>query len=277
LLCNGRPQDSAIVKGLNLNEAEPQTERMCDMSEEKQWAPYAPSATVLHVIGHYRQRDVPPKIALNDLIQIGVPASLAPRTLPTLEFLGLVNEKGQTTEAFKALRFANNDEFPGVLAGILQAAYKDIFDHVDPGTATLAAVTNAFFPYSPGGQRDRMVSLFLGLVAAAGLPVKALPKQMPRRPSVAKAPKISNNRLATVPRTVRLTVPSLGGGAAETAGDLVIGVTDEDLLALPADSFDRVWAVLGEIRLARARARAAASTPPVTPETEQGEETEGEV
>lgn len=243
------------------------------MADEKQWAPYAPAATVLHVIRHYRQRDVPNKVALTDLVQIGVTSSLAPRTMPALEFLGLVDAKGLTTEAFKALRFANDEEFPGVLAGVLQAAYKDIFDHVDPGTATLSAVTNAFFPYSPGGQRDRMVSLFLGLVAAAGLPVRELPKQMPRRETTAKPPKTSTSirPAVTTQRSRKSEIPAV---APPDPGDLVIGVTDSDLLALPPETFDRVWAVLGEIRLARARARAAATAPPATPDAEQTEETE---
>lgn len=247
------------------------------MTDEKQWAPYAPAATVLHVIRHYRQRDVPGKIALTDLIQIGVTSSLAPRTMPALEFLGLVDAKGLTTEAFKALRFANDEEFPGVLAGVLQAAYKDIFDHVDPGTATLSAVTNAFFPYSPGGQRDRMVSLFLGLVAAAGLPVRELPKQMPRREgSVSKPPKtivLSRPSGATTQHRTRMNdVP----GPQLPQGDLVFDVTDSDLLALPADTFERVWAALGELRLARARARSVSATTVATPETEQTEEQEDE-
>lgn len=152
------------------------------------WAPYAPAATVSHIIHHYRRRDVPDTLRVTDLIQIGVTQPLAPRCLTALTFLGLLDADGSTTEVFRALRMANDDEFAQVFHGVVHAAYKDIFDHVDPSEATLRAITNAFHPYSPGGQRSRMVSLFLGLCQEAGISVKEAPKQMPKRSGGSSAP-----------------------------------------------------------------------------------------
>src|ERR1700683_2909376 len=104
------------------------------MADSKQWAPYAPPSTVLHAIQHYRRRDIPPKIDVTDLIQIGVSDGLTTRTHATLIFLGLLDEKGNTTETFRSLRYANDDQFQQVFAGVIQNAYQDIFDHVDPAT-----------------------------------------------------------------------------------------------------------------------------------------------
>jgi hypothetical protein len=244
---------------------------MFDMADSKQWAPYAPPSTVLHVINHYRQRDVPGKVTPTDLIQIGVSASLAPRTMGALEFLGLIDEEeGTTTDAFRALRFANDEQFPSVLAGVLQGAYKDIFDHVDPGTATLAAITNAFFPYSPGGQRDRMVILFLGLVAAAGLPIKEAPKQMPRRTAAARPAKSPAPRAPGTPSNPTRADRRPHGGEAGgfTTGDVLMGVTEDDLATLSPEAFERVWGALGELALARARARADAAAAVVAAATQ---------
>lgn len=46
------------------------------MPTESRWMPYAPPATVLQVLHHYRQREVPEKLAPTNLIQIGVTESL---------------------------------------------------------------------------------------------------------------------------------------------------------------------------------------------------------
>jgi Family of unknown function (DUF5343) len=151
------------------------------MPSDSRWMPYAPPATVLQVLHHYRQREVPEKLLPGNLIQLGVPESLVPRTLSALQFLKLIEEDGLTTERFKALRFANDDDYKHVFGDILQAAYKEIFDFVNPAEASESAIRNAFHPFSPGGQRSRMITLFLGLCQEAGIPLKQTPKQSATR------------------------------------------------------------------------------------------------
>ncbi|MBU6430236.1 MAG: DUF5343 domain-containing protein, partial [Cyanobacteria bacterium REEB65] len=151
------------------------------MTTENRWMPYGPPATILQVLHFYRQREVPEKLGPVNLVQIGVSESLIPRTMGTLQFLKLVEEDGLTTERFKALRFANDNDYQHVFRDILQAAYKEIFDIVDPGEATEMQLRNAFHPFSPGGQRSRMITLFLGLCQEAGIALKQTPKQSATR------------------------------------------------------------------------------------------------
>mgnify|MGYP001572348370 CR=1 FL=1 len=123
-------------------------------------APYAPPATVLMVIRHFRNRDVPEQIEKVRFTQIGVTDGLLNRTWSAFQFLGLMLEDGTTTEAFRALRYADNTEYPTVFQGILRQTYADIFAVVQPEYATDADYERAYRPYSPGGQRGRMITQF---------------------------------------------------------------------------------------------------------------------
>ncbi len=238
------------------------------MADSKRWAPYAPPATVIHAIRHYRQRDVPPKITTTDLIQIGVTEALAPRTLGALEFLRLIGGDGETTDAFRSLRYATDDEYHSVFGAILQQAYQDIFDKVDPTSATVAQTTNAFFPYSPGGQRSRMVTLFLGLCQEAGIAVREAPKQVGTRSAGSVRPKTAGSP----PRS------SAGGGNRRSPGDgghsrdqqrtflsgegLLFGITEDDVANLSPEEFEAVWGALGKVARARASARVRRTSKP---------------
>ncbi len=132
-------------------------------------APYAPPATVVDIIRHFREKDVPDELTKVRLTQIGVTDGLLPRTWATLMFLGLIREDGTTTEEFRNLRYADDTQYGEVLLGILRVAYGDIFEAADPTTSTIFRLNDAFRPYKPGGQRSRMVTLFLGLCREAGL------------------------------------------------------------------------------------------------------------
>ena len=154
-----------------------------DNSEAKtKMAPYAPPATVLDIVRHYRNSDVPQTLTKEKLIQIGVKDGLLNRTWSTLVFLGLILEDGTTTSAFNNLRLADDERYPEVLRQILRDAYADIFEAADPETADQSKLDAAFRPYTPGGQRSRMITLFLGLVREAGINTKVVPKE--RRSSV---------------------------------------------------------------------------------------------
>ena len=226
---------------------------------ETSFAPYAPPSAVMDVINHYRKRDVPERIALVNLQQIGVTEGLAPRTMAALRFLGLMREDGTTTDQFRAIRYATDEDFKTVFQGILQAAYKGVFDHVDLATAGEREISNAFIPYSPGGQRSRMITLFLALVKEAGWnPTVQAKASSPRR--VSGSPKVAKTPPKVKPRKIEEQIGNVNGTGEQnakivnqpTVSGLQFGVTDADLMSLPPEDFDTVWSALGKIQKARA-------------------------
>jgi Family of unknown function (DUF5343) len=148
------------------------------------FAPYAPAKAVIGVIDRFRDRGLPDPLTSGTLEQVGIPASMAPRTLQALRFLGLVDEGGNRLGSFEQLRRAKTEEYPGVLAEVVRAAYLPVFTIVDPATDSDTDVADAFRGYEPGAQRDKMLSLFRGLCLRAGIilaPSRA-PGGAPKKP-----------------------------------------------------------------------------------------------
>lgn len=139
--------------------------------EERHFAPYAPAATVLNVIRHFRNRDVPERLTTTQLGQLSVTDNLVPRVVRALQFLGLIEEDGVTTQPFRSMPAATDDEYKQILSGLIRNAYRDIFQIIDPADAPPDRLLNAFRPYSPAGQRERMVVLFTELCHEAGMRV----------------------------------------------------------------------------------------------------------
>lgn len=181
---------------------------MDKMVKEEKQAPYAPPGTVLMIIRYYRRQDVPATLTKEKLTQLGVTEGLLNRTWQALVYLGLIDKDGKTTEDLKAIRYATDDEYPKVLGGVLRKAYADIFSVIGPTeTANDVRLLNAFTPYSPGGQRPRMVVLFTGLCQEAQIPLAVTRVQRstqaesgsrPARPKAATTPRTS--RTSTSPR-----------------------------------------------------------------------------
>jgi hypothetical protein len=226
---------------------------------KEMFAPYAPPSAVLAVIQFYRKRDVPASVNLTNLQQIGVTEALAPRVLAALKFLNLLNEDGTTTEQFRAIRYASDDDYTQVLTGILEAAYKGVLDHLDITTAGERELNNAFIPYSPGGQRQRMITLFQALAKEAGWPLAVEPKPSSPRGQTTRQPR-AKGEVQGLPRTpggagassppAPIDHPSDPGGSA----GLRLSVTDADLMALPDADFDTVWKALGLLQKAKRQA-----------------------
>jgi hypothetical protein len=139
------------------------------MTDTTNFAPYAPAKAVLTVIERYRDVGLPDPLTTGGLERVGVPASMSPRTLQALRFLGLVDEGGNRLESFEQLKRAKTDEYPGQLAEIVRAAYLPVFTVVDPATDTDTAIADAFRGYEPSAQRGKMLALFHGLCSAAGI------------------------------------------------------------------------------------------------------------
>jgi hypothetical protein len=144
-------------------------------------APYATAGAILDLINRYRSRGLPSPVDNEVLARAGVAQTLIPRTLQSLHTLDLVDPKtGMPTQTFEALRLAPEDEYKSRLGEWLKGVYADIFAFVDPSKDSEARIRDAFRNYQPIGQQERMVLLFEGLCAAAGL--------MPEKPARASAP-----------------------------------------------------------------------------------------
>jgi hypothetical protein len=131
-------------------------------------APYAPVKNVLDVIETHRDRGVRP-ITGDVLLRLSVPEGNVGRTLQALRLLDLIDDQGEPTQALNELRLASSEEYRPRLEQLVRAAYHDVFQIVDPATASPAAINDAFRLYQPGSQRARMVTLFLGLAEEAGI------------------------------------------------------------------------------------------------------------
>lgn len=132
-------------------------------------APYAPPSAILEVINRYRHRGLPTPINSDVLGRAGVSESLIQRTLQALQTLDLIDDKGAPRQTLEGLRLAPEHEFKTRLAEWLNGAYADVLQFIDPATATETQVRDAFRTYNPIGQQGRMVTLFQGLYAAAGI------------------------------------------------------------------------------------------------------------
>lgn len=146
-------------------------------------APYAPPTAMLAVLDFDRKRGLPTPVTLETIERVGVSAALAARTLQAFKVLDLLDEDGMPTPAMMGLRKTPSDEYAQRLAEVLQTAYAEVFRYVDPREDGVERVRDAFRHFTPVGMQDRMVTLFLGLCAAAGL-VDEAPRGRGRPPKI---------------------------------------------------------------------------------------------
>lgn len=132
-------------------------------------APYAPASTVLSLIERARTRGLPSPITKDVLQRSGISESLLPRTLQTLQLLELIAEDGTWTQNLETLRSAPESEYQARLADIVRSVYEDVFKFVDPNKDSPTAIRDAFRSYTPHGQQERMIPLFMALCKAAGI------------------------------------------------------------------------------------------------------------
>ncbi|WP_299616799.1 DUF5343 domain-containing protein [Pelagibius sp.] len=132
-------------------------------------APYAPASAVISVVDRHRTKGLPTPVNAEVLARGGVSESLIPRTLYALQTLDLIDEAGKPTDTLEGLRLAPETEYKQRLAEWLHSAYADALQFIDPAKASETEIRDAFRSYTPVGQQSRMVSLFMGLFAAAGV------------------------------------------------------------------------------------------------------------
>jgi len=151
------------------------------METDRQPTPYAPVNNVLSVIRRLRERGLPEVLSFGELQRIGIPSGNASRTLVALRYLGLIDDEGRRTSAFDRLGRAKSDEYNEVLAEVVRNAYAQIFAIVDPAENSDIEIADAFRGLQPEAQRERMITLFLGLCREAGIVSGRAPEARPRR------------------------------------------------------------------------------------------------
>lgn len=132
-------------------------------------APYAPPSALLDFLSAVHDKDLPTPYTTEVVTRAGVTEGLAPRVLKTLKLFDLIDEEKEPTDRLLDLAKAGSDDYKERLADVLRAAYADIFQYVDPATTPIEKIQDQFRHYTPRGQRERMVTLFMGLCEFAGL------------------------------------------------------------------------------------------------------------
>lgn len=232
--------------------------------DEKLTAPYAPIKNVLDVVHKLRDRGIPNPLTPESVQSIGVPDGNAHRAVFAMKFLGLVDEDGAPTASADRVRHASTAEYPEVFAEIVRAAYAKVFELVDPAADSDIEISDAFRRFDPAGQRFRMVPLFMGLCAEAGIiPAERAGQVKVARPKASSGtPRKAKQRDSGQDTPLRNTEirrempPSLDGGRREPppAGQL-FAISEEDIGTLGEEEFTDVWNALGVLARARARAR----------------------
>ena len=221
---------------------------------EPRQRPYAPPSNVIAVLKRARSRNLRDRIDGDFMRLAGIPDRAHNRVAVALRFLGLIDEGRRPTDTLRALAAAREDEYRDLLSARIRDAYREDFDRVDPAEDTHATIVDAFKPYEPRSQTDRMVMLFLGLCREAGIPVTEAPRERRMKSPTGTRP----SRLASRPseRTSGAPTPSRYGVATPTPplADLLFGVTDDDIALLGDDQFEEVWRALGVVARARAQA-----------------------
>lgn len=158
-------------------------------------APYAASASVILFLEKYRNSGLVTPVTPEVLMRTGVPESLANRTLLSLKQLGFLGEDGLPTEILEELAKAGEQDYKDGLAALFRQVYAEVFIFVDPETASSQDIKDAFRGFVPRGQLPRMVTLFMGLCAYAGIvPEDRVVARTPRKKSDAVPPKKTSKR-----------------------------------------------------------------------------------
>lgn len=215
------------------------------ISQDKS-APYAPPAAVMELVQRFRDRGLSTPIDADVLARAGISDSLIPRTLYALHVLDLVDDSGMPTVILDSLRTAGEDEFKASLVNWLDTAYAEVRTFVDPALDDETKVRDAFRVYKPFGQQPRMVRLFMGLYAAAGIASdKHLPASKTRKAPTKRRPNIEKTSRSAVSNGLEKSGVNRQGDVPDLFGQKVVSPTVLPapiaglLLSLPSEG--AVW------------------------------------
>ncbi|MGF1616913.1 MAG: DUF5343 domain-containing protein [Acidimicrobiia bacterium] len=216
--------------------------------QDSGYAPYAPGHAVEAVIEHGREKGFPEAVDTTFLSRL-VSDAYAPRTRKALEHLDLIEEDtGRPTPTLMKIKAEHSDHLQDTLQEWFNEVYQPILTFVSPAD-DIERITEQFRPYSPDGQRDRMVQLFLSLAAYVGL-IESVPKK-PRGATSKAAAKKVNNRVrapeSEAPRQPQRDVESTSTprASSERYLDLLIGLAEKADGDPSSELLDRIERVLG--------------------------------
>ncbi len=217
-------------------------------------APYPPSGKVIDLVERHRAQGLPTPINVDKVARLTGTPGLAPRVMKALLLLDLVDGEGMPTATFDEMAKAPTDgEFKERFAEMLKAAYADVFQYLDPSTATYEQIEGQFRNYTPRGQLDRMVALFKGLCEYTSImsPGSASVGAKARKPTGEKTP---NDKVKLPPgdapkrkpKTSTQTEPPVIGRPVADAKSRYIDLLLAKAEAEPSDElFDRIEKVIG--------------------------------
>lgn len=177
-------------------------------------APYAPPLGVTEILRRFRDRGLATPITTEVVERAGVSETLSRRTVQALKLLGFIDTEGMPTPEMEAMSRAPEAEYKEMLGEFVSAAYGDVFQFADPATDSYDRVRDAFRPFNPKGQQERMVTLFLGLLDYAGVDTSAASVSRRRQDSAAPTkprpgtPKVSKGSETSTRRRKRDTTDS---------------------------------------------------------------------
>ena len=209
--------------------------------------PYAPASSVLAVITRARTRSLPDVVNTAFLNVAGVEGQSVSRAKDALHFLGLTDESGAPTAAFRDLSNAPEDELSVHLRSVVEAAYREELALIDPSQDPPEKIRGVFQRYDPKSTTTKMVSLFLALCVEAGIHVKEPP---PTR-------KGGTSTQARKPGTEARTGGRKNASKADVPPDglpsiLVPGISEEEVARLSKTEFEALWQSLGNLVWIRA-------------------------
>lgn len=152
------------------------------VKRRKRLAPYAPASTLSALFDHIRYVKTPDKVDSNLLQDYGVPKGHAFALLSALKFLGLTEDNGTPTPAFRLLQ-TGGEEFATNLREIVERAYEDLFSRLEVSRDSRDKILNFFARnYSPA-TAEKATRLFLDLCGEAGITTAAKEPRKVSKPS----------------------------------------------------------------------------------------------
>ncbi|HEX8770153.1 MAG TPA: DUF5343 domain-containing protein [Acidimicrobiales bacterium] len=128
-----------------------------------------------------------------------------------MKLLGFIDSEGTSTPEFDTANRAPEAEYKERLGELITEAYGEVITFADPATDSYDRVRDAFRPFNPRGQQERMVTLFLGLLEYVGLDIAAAAGSRRRIPNGEPGPAKRNRPSTTTPRN-KNAAPRSGGG-----------------------------------------------------------------
>ena len=222
--------------------------------------PYAAPSNVVSVLVRARSRNLPETISNEFLRLADVPETVFGRVMTALRFLDLVTEDGRPTETLLAISGAPEAQYRELLAASIRTAYADDFQRIDPARDPQGKIQDAFTPYQPRSQTQRMVILLLGLCREAEIPVLDVPRDRKMQVTLGKQGRIPRSREVQRPKASQKRAEAASTQnqypvAQLSPSGLAFGVTDDDLASLGQEEFEEVWNALGKVMRARAKVR----------------------